>query len=170
MLIQALSEAHDRKGFDCGDVDLNRWFSQIAKRHKDKGVSSSFVAVDYLDSAQVLGYYALSLAELMHGDLPLAQRKRLPAKVPVYRMGRLAIAKTRHGQRIGEFLLFDAIDRVTRIAQEVSGMGLIVDAKPGAVGFYQRYGFDPMADHPQHLFLPLGVVPLSSKPTRDQAF
>ena len=155
MLIQALSEAHDRKGFDCGDTDLNRWFSQIAKQHKNKGVSSTFVAVNHLGSAQVLGYYALSLAELLHADLPLAQRKRLPAKVPVYRLGRLAIDKAQQGQHIGEFLLFDAIDRVTRIAQEVGGVGLIVDAKPSAVGFYQRYGFDQMTDHPQHLFLPL---------------
>lgn len=155
MLIVPLNSGHDRKGFDCGDADLNRWFAQVAKQHKDKGVSSTFVAVDERTGTQVLGFYALSLAELINADLPLSYRKRLPAKVPVYRLGRLATAKVHQGRRIGEFLLFDAIDRVTRIAQEVSGAGLVVNAKPGAVGFYQPYGFEPMADHPHHLFLPL---------------
>jgi len=155
MLILPLNNGHDRKGFDCGDADLNRWFAQVAKQHKDKGVSSTFVAVDDQTSAQVLGFYALSLAELINADLPFSHRKRLPAKVPVYRLGRLATAKAHQGRRIGEFLLFDAIDRVSRIAQEVSGAGLVVNAKPGAVGFYQPYGFEPMADHPHHLFLPL---------------
>jgi GNAT superfamily N-acetyltransferase len=155
MLILPLNNGHDRKGFDCGDADLNRWLAQVAKQHKDKGVSSTFVAVGEPTGAQVLGFYALSLAELINADLPLTHRKRLPAKVPVYRLGRLATAKAHQGQRIGEFLLFDAIDRVTRIAQEVSGAGLVVNAKPGAVAFYQQYGFEPMADHPQHLFLPL---------------
>lgn len=155
MLILPLNNGHDRKGFDCGDADLNRWFAQVAKQHKDKGVSSTFVAVDESTSAPVLGFYALSLAELINADLPLSHRKRLPAKVPVYRLGRLATAQAHQGRRIGEFLLFDAIDRVTRIAQEVSGAGLVVNAKPGAVAFYQQYGFEPMADHPQHLFLSL---------------
>ncbi|HEY5581373.1 MAG TPA: GNAT family N-acetyltransferase, partial [Rhodoferax sp.] len=70
MLILPLNNGHDRKGFDCGDADLNRWFAQVAKQHKDKGVSSTFVAVDGQDSAQVLGFYALSLAELINADLP----------------------------------------------------------------------------------------------------
>ena len=52
-------------------------------------------------------------------------------------------------------MLFDAIDRATRIASEVGGVGLVVDAKPVAVEFYQKYGFEQMADHPQNLFLPL---------------
>ena len=50
-------------------------------------------------------------------------------------------------------MLFDAIDRVIRIASEVGGVGLVVDAKPQAVDFYKRYGFETMADHPLHLFL-----------------
>jgi ribosomal protein S18 acetylase RimI-like enzyme len=40
-----------------------------------------------------------------------------------------------------------------RIAKEVGGVGLVVDAKRSAIGFYKRYGFEPMADHPQNLFL-----------------
>lgn len=155
MLVQPLNDGHDRKGFDCGNVELNDWLSQTAKQHKEKGVSSTFVAVADETSAEVLGFYAISLAELVNADLPAQYRKRLPTKVPVFRLGRLATAKRLQGKGIGEHMLFDAIDRVTRIAQEVGGIGLVVNAKPIAVDFYKRYGFEQIADHPQNLFLPL---------------
>ena len=37
---------------------------------------------------------------------------------------------------IGALMFVDAIDRVTRIASEVGGIGLVVNAKPPAVDFY----------------------------------
>lgn len=155
MLVLPLSKQHDRNGFDCGDSQLNSWFVQVAKQHKEKGVSSTFVVAATELSAQVLGFYAVSMAELVNDDLPAQSRKRLPAKVPVFRLGRLATSKIQQGKEIGEFMLFDAIDRVSRIASEIGGVGLVVNAKPSAVDFYKRYGFEPMADHPLHLFLPI---------------
>ena len=155
MLVLPLSKWHDRSGFDCGDAQLNGWFTQVAKHHKEKGVSSTFVVTATELSAEVLGFYAISLAELVNDDLPVLLRKRLPAKVPVFRLGRLATSKSQQGKGVGEFMLFDAIDRITRIASEVGGVGLVVNAKPPAVDFYKRYGFEPMADHPLNLFLPI---------------
>ena len=155
MLVLPLSKWHDRSRFDCGDAQLNGWFTQVAKQHKEKGVSSTFVVAATELSAEVLGFYALSMAELVNDDLPALSRKRLPAKVPVFRLGRLATSKSQQGKGVGEFMLFDAIDRITRIANEVGGVGLVVNAKPPAVDFYKRYGFEPMADHPLNLFLPI---------------
>lgn len=155
MLVLPLSKWHDRNEFDCGDEQLNSRFSQVAQQHKAKGVSSSFVVAATSQSAEVMGFYAISMAELVNGDLPAVSRKRLPAKVPVFRLGRLATSKNHQGKGIGEFMLFDAIDRVSRIASEVGGVGLVVNAKPAAVDFYSRYGFEPMADHPLNLFLPI---------------
>jgi GNAT superfamily N-acetyltransferase len=155
MLVLPLSDGHDRKGFDCGNAELNSWFAQVARQHKEKGISSTFVAVADVAGSEVFGFYAISLAELVNADLPPQYRKRLPTKIPVFRLGRLAIAKGRERKGIGEHLLFDAIDRVTRIAGEVGGIGLVVNAKPAAVDFYKRYGFEQMADHPLNLFLSL---------------
>ena len=155
MLVLPLNDRHDRKSFDCGDADLNGWLRQTAKQHKEKGVSSTFVAVADESSIEVLGYYAISLAELVNADLSVQYRKRLPNKVPVFRLGRLASAIQHQRKGIGEHLLFDAIDRVMRIANEVGGIGLVVNAKHSAVDFYQKYGFEQMADHPQNLFLPI---------------
>ena len=155
MLVRALNDRHDRKHFDCGDAELNGWLIQTARQHKEKGISSTFVAVADEASVEVLGYYAISLAELVNNDLPAQSRKRLPNKVPVFRLGRLATAMPHRGKGIGEYLLFDAIDRATRIAKEVGGVGLVVNAKHAAVDFYQKYGFELMPDHPLNLFLPL---------------
>lgn len=155
MLVLSLNDRHDRKGFDCGDTDLNSWLKQTARQHREKGVSSTFVAVADEESTEILGFYAISFAELVNADLPAQYRKRLPSKVPVFRLGRLATALQHQRKGIGEYLLFDAIERVTRIVKEIGGIGLVVNAKSSAVDFYQRYGFEQMADHPQNLFLPL---------------
>ncbi len=154
MLVRPLNDSLDRKRFNCGDADLNGWLIQTARQQKEKGVSSTFVAVAEETSVEVLGYYAISWAELVNNDLPAQSRKRLPNKVPVFRLGRLASAMQHRGKGIGEHLLFDAIDRATRIAKEVGGVGLVVNAKHSAVNFYQKYGFELMADHSLNLFLP----------------
>lgn len=154
MLVLPLNDRHDRKGFDCGDIDLSGWLKQTARQHKEKGVSSTFVAVSDGASVEILGFYAISLAELVNANLPTQYGKRLPNKVPVFRLGRLATALGHQGKGIGEFMLFDAIDRAARISGEVGGIGLVVNAKHSAVEFYQSYGFEQMADHPQNLFLP----------------
>lgn len=153
MQVLPLNEGHNRKEFNCGDSELNNWLIQIARQHKEKGVSSTFVAVPDSASAKVLGFYAISVAELINSDLPAQARKRLPVRVPVFRLGRLAIDRSEQGRGIGEFLLFDAIDRVTRIADEVGGIGLVVNAKPSAIEFYRQYGFEQMMDHPLNLLL-----------------
>ncbi|MDD2742034.1 MAG: GNAT family N-acetyltransferase [Rhodocyclaceae bacterium] len=154
MLVLPLNDRHDRKSFDCGDVDLNGWLKKTARQHKEKGISSAFISVAHETSVEILGFYAISLAELVNTNLPAQYGKRLPSKVPVFRIGRLATALGHQGKGIGAFLLFDAIDRAARISGEVGGIGIVVNAKHSAVDFYQRYGFEQMADHPQNLFLP----------------
>ncbi len=101
----------------------------------------------------MLGFYAISLAELVNTDLPEQYRKRLPAKIPAFRLGLLVTTNEHKCKGIGEYMLFDALDRTTRTASEVGGIGLVVNAKESAVNFYKRYGFEQMADHPLNLFL-----------------
>jgi GNAT superfamily N-acetyltransferase len=155
MLVQTLDDRHDRKGFDCGEIELNNWLSRFAKQHKEKGLSSTFVIVDTESSSEILGFYAVSPTELLCSALPSNLQKRLPNKAPSFRLGRLATANAHKGKGIGALLLFDAINRVTRISADIGGVGLVVNAKPNAIGFYAQYGFEQMSDHPNNLFLPL---------------
>jgi hypothetical protein len=57
------------------------------------------------------------------------------------------------------------------MADRVGCVGVVVDAKPDAVRFYERYGFEvievlegTLADRPQpvSMFLPLGAIPARS--------
>lgn len=153
MLILPMSSNHDRKSFDCGEQELNVWFSNVSRQHKEKGISSTFVAVSEKASINVIGFYAVSMAELLNSNLPIGYSKKMPLKIPVFRLGRLAIDKNHQGKGIGEFLLFDAIDRLKRISEDVGGFGVVVNAKTTAIGFYERYGFEKLEDHPQNLIL-----------------
>lgn len=159
MIFLPLNSQHDPKDFDCGNDDLNRWFAKVAKQHKDRGVSSTFVAISDNASSEILGFYAITVAELVKIDLPAQYREHLPEKLPVFRVGRLAVSIRHQGQRIGESLLLDAIDRITRISQEVGGGGIVVNALPSAVDFFKHYGFEQMADHSHILFLPIITTP-----------
>lgn len=160
MIFQPLNSQHDLKDFDCGNDDLNRWFAKVAQQHKDRGISSTFVAVSDNASPEILGFYAIRVAELVKIDLPAQYREHLPEKLPVFRVGRLAVSIRHQGQRVGESLLLDAIDRITRITQEVGGAGIVVNAIPSAIDFYKQYGFEQMADHLHTLFLPIVIRPM----------
>ncbi len=151
--ILLLSGHHDRKTFDCGNHLLNNWLATTANQHRQKGISTTYVAAETTSSATIFGFYSISVAELRNDEVPDAWKNKLPQKVPVFRIGRLAVDSAHQGTGLGRLLLANAISRVTRIAGEVGGIGLIVDAKPSAVEFYRRYGFEQMEDHPQNLFL-----------------
>src|SRR6266498_592749 len=99
MFILPLSRRHDRHGFDCGNDDLNRWFIQVASQHKRKLVSKTFVATETESGAEVVGFYAISLLELMNEELPVELQKRLPQRVPAFRLGRLAVSTKHQGKK-----------------------------------------------------------------------
>ena len=154
MLIQNLTGSHDRKGFDCGRPELNHWLQRIARQHRDKGLSRTFVAVQDDQAALIAGYYALTLAELDNRQLPPARRKRFPRRIPGVRLGRLAVDQRFQRKGLGELLLIDAMERTRRVQAEAGAVGLFVDAiDTQAAQFYQRYGFTGAPDNPLLLFL-----------------
>ena len=153
--ILPLTGHHERQGFDCGDEGLNHWLRNVARQHKAKGVSSTYVAVEAESSTVILGFYAINVTEIIGENLPPSWRKKLPEKIPAFRIGRLAVVKDIQGKQLGSLLLADALSRIRRVALEVGGTIVLVDAKPSAVGFYQKFGFELLADHPRNLFLPI---------------
>ena len=156
MRILPLAGSHDRRQFDCGRVELNDWLARVARQHQDKGLSRTYVAADETVPAIVLGYYALTLADLDTTELLTAARKRFPRRVPGIRLGRLAVSVARQGKKLGELLLVDALERARRVSEQAGGVGLFVDAiDERAAGFYRRFGFVNAPEHPLLLFFPL---------------
>jgi GNAT superfamily N-acetyltransferase len=159
--VELLAPTHDRAGFDCGIGALNRYLQQIAAQHVSKGVSTTFVLVDELAAAPkpILGFFSISLCQVVANDLPKKWAKRLPEQIPAMRLGRLAVATARQAQGLGKALLIEAMLRVCSVADVIGGVGLFVDAKDEtAAAFYARFGFEPVPDAPLTLFLPMATL------------
>lgn len=158
--ISPLAKAHDRKSFDCGHEDLNRYLREQARQDADKRVAAPFVFTQP-DSPAVLGFYTLSASIIPVDELPPDLMKRLPryGQLPVTLLGRLAVDRSVGGQGVGEFLLVDALRRSLEAAQQIAAMAVIVDAKDArAESFYRHFDFLPFQQTPLRLFLPMGQI------------
>jgi predicted GNAT family N-acyltransferase len=62
------------------------------------------------------------------------------------------------GQRLGEFLLMDALRRAWLAAQQVASWAAAIDAKQGLREFYIRYGFIATAQRPDRLFYRMASI------------
>jgi len=149
---------HDRQAFECGVPALDEYLRRFADQHRRRGISSAYVLTDSAQPGMILGYYTLSAAEVDSRQLAEVERKRLPRyPVPCFRMGRLASRTDRHGSGLGKLLLGCAVDRCLQARKQVAAYALLVDAKNDAAkAFYLHFGFKPLHDAPQTLYLPLG--------------
>ena len=170
-LIERLARRHDRTAFACGQAALDDWLKLRASQYEKKDLARTYVAVRQGESA-VLGYYAIATHRVGYEVLPEEQAKGLPRiDVPVLLLGRLAVDRTVQGQGLGALLLVDALRRAQHLAEAVGIRAVEVDAiDEEARRFYVKYGFVPLADDPNHLFLPmqvirkLGLPPLHAEP------
>lgn len=158
-VIVALSKDHDRTGFDCGVPVLNAFLKSTARQHGDKGISRTFVLTEQ-DSRIIMGFFTLTLCEVIAMKLPVAYAKKYPGhSLPAVRLARLGVSLKHQGKRFGELLLAEAVDRTALIAAQAGVIGLFVDAKnDSARNFYERYGFITLPDQPLHLFLPVDTI------------
>jgi GNAT superfamily N-acetyltransferase len=155
-----LAKRHDRAAFDCGDADLNLYLQKYARQNHQSGGAKCFVAAPADAPARILGFYTLSPASLEYARTPALAKKGLARyDVPVFRLGRLAVDKTAQGRGLGGALLLRAADRCLRVAQDVGGVALLIDAKHDrAARWYESYGALRLDDAPLSLVLPLAVV------------
>ena len=148
---------HPRNEFDCGDVDLDRYFKTQVTQDIRRHVAHCFVAVN--SWGQVAGYYTLAASSVLLADLPQALAKKLPRypTVPVARMGRLAVTQSAQQIGLGSALLADALTRVFQA--DVAAFAMVVDAKhEEAALFYEKHGFKQFSSHPLSLWLPMNAV------------
>ena len=150
---------HDRSGFDCGIPILNEWLTTKVSQFEKKDLARTYVLIE-AGSNLVKGYYAISNHTVRYESLPTDQAKGLPGiDVPVVLIGRLAVDRSVQGQKLGEFLLIDALRRAEYLAEKIGIRAVEVDAINLATKhFYERYGFLTLFDDPHHRFLPLNII------------
>ena len=150
---------HDRAGFACGHDRLDEYLRRFASQSLRHHLARVYVAED--GNGKVLGYYTLSAASLRHDELPESLAHRLPKyPVPAVLIGRMASDRQARaaGLRIGSRLLIHALQQALRAAETIGVQCVIVDSKPDAVAFYQRFGFIPLTGDGLKLYLPISTI------------
>ena len=83
----------------------------------------------------------------------------LSAVVAGHASGRLSVDHRYQGQGIGEFLLIDALRRAYFQSSQIAAVAVVVDAiDEKAWRFYRHFGFIPLPDRPDRLFLPMKTI------------
>jgi GNAT superfamily N-acetyltransferase len=158
-----LAKHHDRAGFDCGDTELNDYLQRYARQNHESGGAKCFVAAPADTPARVLGFYTLSPGSLEYSRTPALVKKGLARyDVPVFRLGRLAVDQTIRGRGLGGALLLRAAARCIGVADEVSGVALLIDAKNDRVA----HGMPAMARSPCSMRPCRSCSRSPSRPTR----
>lgn len=157
---EPIAKSHDRMAFDCGDADLNTYLQRFARQNHANGGAKTFLAVADARPSLILGFYSLSPASVAYCRTPELLRRGLGRyEVPVFRLSRLAVDKTVRSQGLGGQLLMAAGRRCLRVAAEVGGVALLIDAKNTRVAdWYASYGAVPMLDQPLSLLLTLTTI------------
>ncbi len=165
--IRRLEPSDDRASFRSGNVDLDRFFQRFAGQNQFRHhIGTTFVAIE---NDAIVGYATLAASEVTARALPVAKRRRLPQyPLPVLRLARLAVAESAAGSGVGSELLRAVFVLAHRMAKDLGCVGVLVDAKPGAEAFYERFGFfrlelegGELGDRPAPtaMFLELGAIP-----------
>lgn len=166
--IRRLERGDDRTALRCGDAWLDEFLRRYAAQNQFRHhLGVTYVAVDE-PTRIVVGYVTLSAASLAVEAPPPGQASSSAySEVPAVRIARLAVDERVQGSGLGSELLRYALELARAQAESVGCVGVVVDAKPGAVGFYARYEFVPCRvlhggatarPRQELLFLPLSAV------------
>jgi GNAT superfamily N-acetyltransferase len=148
-----LAESDDRASFDCGRESLNNWFQRHAWANHASDMSRVSVIADAA-TGRVIGYVALSAAQIERAYLPKPQQRNRPDPVPVLLLGQLAVDKAYQGRGYAVDLLRYALKTALRVSESVGSMGVIAHPlDDGVRGFYARWGFQELPFDPRRAMI-----------------
>ncbi len=170
--VRLLRPEDDRSQFRSGDLDLDRFFLRFAGQNQFRHhIGATYVAIE---GESIVGFATVAPGQVEVADLPDRSRDRFPRyPLPVLRLARLAVDRQAQGRGIGSLLLVTVFELAHELAHTVGCAGVVVDAKEGAVPFYNRLGFRVMEarsgaleerPQPTPMYLPLSAVPTLSDP------
>lgn len=142
---QRLEKSHSVGGFDCGVESLNFWLERHAKDAGAVGSARTFVVLDTHSGDRVVGFYALAVASVTHGEATTRTAMGMPKHdIPAVLLARLAVDEAVKGNGIGAFLVRDAMQRVLAVSESAGVRLMLVHAlDENAQQFYKRFGFEP---------------------------
>lgn len=171
--VRQLRESDDRTKFRSGHDDLDRFFSRYAGQNQFRlHIGTTYIAIDAQDV--IVGFVTVASCSIEVAGVSKKLAKRFPAyPIPALRLARMAVAEGLRSFGVGA-LLMKAVFVIARDQARKSGCAfVVVDAKPGAESYYERWGFElvPVESGqldarpvPKPMFLELGAIPESGEP------
>lgn len=138
--IRALRRQDDRSRFQSGDDDLDRFLRRHAGQNQfAHHIGTTYVAVE---DERILGFATVAPGAILRDEIPEAEARRLPRyPLPVLRLARLAVDRSQHGRGIAMALVRHVFFLAIEMSRDLGCLGVVVDAKPGAIEFYRKLGF-----------------------------
>lgn len=158
--VEALGKEHDREGFTCGVESLDLYLKTQASQDMRRKANAVFVLVPTGISTRIAGYFTLCAYGLAPGPIPDAARKHIPRYplISATLIGRLAISKEFQGQKLGSYLLAEALRTAYENSSVIGSSMVVVDAiDDRAVQFYLAHGFIKLPDS-MRLILPVPTI------------
>lgn len=164
--IRKLAPTDDRSKFRSGDIDLDRFFARYAGQNQFRHhIGTTYVAVD--PAGVIRGFATVAATELSPEVIAGSRKRRGPYQLPALRLARLAVDESARGAGIGSLLVRAVLHLAIQMADDLGCVGVVVDAKPDAVAFYEKLGFVALEvvagelgdrPRPQPMFLELGQL------------
>ena len=154
-----LNRHHDKKGFSCGQPQLDEYLKTQASQDIRRKLAVCFVLTE--NDRAILGYYTLSSSGIPRVHLPPEIQQKLPpsySQLPVTLLGRLARDVNYKGMDIGNLLLIDALRRSYEVSlTSIASMAIVTDPiDEKAAAFYGKYGFVTLETG--RMFLSMGTI------------
>jgi len=136
-----LTETHDRSSFDSGEPVLDEWLRKRAWNNLQLAASRTYVVCP-TGLNIVVGYFAVSMGQILAQEAPGSMRRNMPRQIPAVILGRLAIDRQWQGRGLGAALLADVVRRAVVASNQISARLVVVHAiSPAAEAFYLHHGF-----------------------------
>lgn len=140
--IRSLQKSDPRAAFQSGQPALDSFFHQFASQNQFR----HHIGVTYIatDEEHIVGYVTVAAASIETAELPEGGKLPPNYPLPILRLGRLAVDQRYQGQGIGKLLLRYVFRLALQQKEQLGCVGILVDAKPEAIPFYQKYGFQAL--------------------------
>lgn len=125
--------------FGCGTPALDDYLAKYAREAALRQWNATWLAVD--GDGSIAGY-ATVVPGSVRGALLRPSVPRLPGyPAPVLLLAKMATDLRFKGRGVGTLLLREVYRAAAELADRAGCVGMFTDAKPGAVGFYDKLGF-----------------------------
>lgn len=148
LILREIASGDRVNSLSLGDSDNTPLKTFLRKRSKDfhrANIAKTYVLVPEADASRVWGYMTLICSEIKIGNshrVDDCEAANVYNDFPAVKVARLAVDTQIQGRGYGEGLVQFAISVARQSVMPLVGCRfLITEAKPGAIGFYERMGF-----------------------------